>query len=157
CGYVGYAPPAQFDPMFAKLICRSSSTRSFASAIDRTLRALEEFHIAGLPTNLQQLRAVLSHPAVRAGDARTSFFSEHPDLTAPTGATALASGPLALLEQQAMALRNGKATLTLPASQAPSASLDVPSGEQGVESPMAGTIIEVAVKIGATVEAGATL
>ena len=59
--------------MFAKLICQSNSTDSFASALDRTLRALDEFHIAGLPTNLEQLRAILSHPAVRAGDARTTL------------------------------------------------------------------------------------
>ena len=26
CGYLGYAPPPQFDPMFAKLICESNST-----------------------------------------------------------------------------------------------------------------------------------
>src|SRR5208337_5467277 len=38
CGYLGYAPPPQFDPMFAKLICESNSTNSFASALDHTLR-----------------------------------------------------------------------------------------------------------------------
>jgi pyruvate carboxylase len=97
CGYLGYAPPPQFDPMFAKLICESNSTHSFASALDHTSRALDEFHIAGLATNLRQLRAVLAHPAVRAGDARTTFFSEHPDLTASPNAVASSSGSLALL------------------------------------------------------------
>ena len=33
CGYLGYVPPPQFDPMFAKLICESNSTGSFASAV----------------------------------------------------------------------------------------------------------------------------
>jgi len=155
CGYVGYAPPPQFDPMFAKLICQSSSTHSFASALDRTLRALEEFHIAGLPTNLRQLRAIVSHPDVRAGDARTTFFGEHPEIGSPTGASASASGALGLLEQQAAALRAGKGSLSgaYPAA----ASLAVPSGEQGVECPMGGTVIDILVKAGAKVEAGATL
>ncbi|MHB8384424.1 MAG: ATP-binding protein, partial [Candidatus Binataceae bacterium] len=157
CGYVGYAPPPQFDPMFAKLICQSNSTHSFGSALDHTLRALEEFHIAGLTTNLEQLRAVLSHPALRAGDARTSLFSEYPELAAPTGIKASASRPLALLEQQATKLQRGKAALVVSGAQPASASLAVPSGEQGVESPMAGSIIELAVETGATVEAGATL
>jgi acetyl/propionyl-CoA carboxylase alpha subunit/acetyl-CoA carboxylase carboxyltransferase component len=157
CGYVGYAPPPQFDPMFAKLICRSSSTHSLASALDRTLRALDEFHIAGLPTNLQQLRAVLSHPAVRAGDARTSLFSEHPGLAAPTGAQPSVSGSLALLEQQATAIRRGLAALVQSGAQLSSESLAVPSGEEGVESPMAGSIIEITAQAGAAVEAGATL
>src|SRR5205823_2092899 len=64
CGYAGYAPPPQFDPLFAKVIGSSNSTASFESAIDRTLRALDEFQVAGLPTNLPQLRAILSHPCV---------------------------------------------------------------------------------------------
>ena len=70
CGYLGYAPPPQFDPMFAKLICQSNSTDSLASALDRTLRALDEFHIAGLPTNLgscaRSSRIRRCAPAMRA-------------------------------------------------------------------------------------------
>lgn len=156
CGYAGYAPPPQFDPMFAKLICQSNSTHSFSSALDHTLRALDEFHIAGLPTNLRQLRAVLSHPAVRAGDARTSFFSEHPDLVT-NGAQGSASGSLALLEQQSASLRGGKAAFALNGAHAASAGLSVPGGEEGIESPMAGAVIEVLVEAGANVEAGDTL
>lgn len=156
CGYLGYAPPPQFDPMFAKLICRSNSTQSFASALDRALRALDEFHIAGLPTNLHQLRAVLAHPAVRAGDARTTFFSEQVDIGAPLRAQG-PSGSLALLEQQATLLGGGKAALTVFSAQSASVGLPVPTGEAGVESPMAGAIIELPVPAGAKVEAGATL
>ncbi len=156
-GYLGYAPPPQFDPMFAKLICQSNSTHSFASALDHTLRALDEFHIAGLPTNLRQLRAVLSHPVVRAGDARTSFFSEHLDLVAPTSAKASASGSIALLEQHANALGRGKGAVAASDAHGSASSLAVPAGEEGIESPMAGAIIEILVEAGASVEAGATL
>lgn len=154
CGYAGYAPPPQFDPMFAKLICQSNSTHSFASALGHTLRALDEFHIAGLATNFEQLRAILSHPELRAGDARTSLFSEYPELAAPTGTRASGSRSVVLLEQQAAALHRGK-TAVIPTGMQPS--LPVPSGQEGVESPMAGAIIELAVEVGATVEAGATL
>jgi acetyl/propionyl-CoA carboxylase alpha subunit/acetyl-CoA carboxylase carboxyltransferase component len=157
CAYLGYAPPPQFDPMFAKLICQSNSTHSFDSALDHTLRALDEFHIAGLPTNLRQLQAVFSHPAVRTGDARTSLFSEYPELAAPTGAQASTSGSVALLEQQATTLRGARSALTLNGAQTTSVGLAVPSGEEGVESPIAGAIIELPVEVGATIEAGATL
>src|SRR5262249_4866303 len=41
CGYLGLAPPPQFDPLLAKLICQSGSAGTFGSAVDRTLRALD--------------------------------------------------------------------------------------------------------------------
>jgi acetyl/propionyl-CoA carboxylase alpha subunit/acetyl-CoA carboxylase carboxyltransferase component len=157
CGYLGYAPPPQFDPMFAKLICESNSTRSFASAIDRALRALDEFHITGLPTNLRQLKAILSHPTLRAGDARTTFLAEHPNLLSSSDATVSSSASLALLEQQAATLRGGKSMQTLSGAQPEAASLPVPNGEEGVASPMTGAVVELTIEAGATVEAGATL
>src|SRR5205807_2616673 len=138
-----------------KLICQSNSTHSFASALDRAMRALDEFHIGGLPTNLPQLRAIVSHPQVRGGDARTTLLLEHPELTSSNGAKP-SSPSLSLLEQQSMALRNGKSSLQLHSAQ-PVAGLEVPSGQEGVESPMAGKIIEVPVQAGDSVEAGATL
>ena len=64
CGYLGYTPPPQFDPLFAKLIGQSNSSGTFESAVDRSLRALTEFHIGGLPTNVAQLRAILSDAVV---------------------------------------------------------------------------------------------
>jgi len=80
CGYVGLAPPPQFDPMFAKLIVESGRAHSFAAALEKTVRTLDEFHIAGLPTNLSQLRAILTHPSVKKGDARTTLIAENAEL-----------------------------------------------------------------------------
>ncbi len=151
CGYLGLAPPPQFDPMFAKLICRSSSSISYASAVERTLRALDEFHIAGLSTNLAQLRAILSHPDVLAGDARTTLLAENPEL----GTAKSTSNSLSLFEQQAKALGRGAAPL--PVSTISSASLALADGDEGVECPMAGSVIEISVKPGDTVNAGDTL
>ncbi len=152
CGYLGYAPPPQFDPMFGKLICWSNSTQSYASAIGRSLRALDEFHISGLSTNLHQLRAILSRPEVRAGDARTSLLSEHPDLASTASK---ASNSLSLFEQQARALSRAAAPMALPVLSAPS--LAVREGDEAAESPMGGSIVEVPVKAGETVNAGDTL
>jgi acetyl/propionyl-CoA carboxylase alpha subunit/acetyl-CoA carboxylase carboxyltransferase component len=155
CGYLGLVPPSQFDPMFAKLIGQSNSTHSLESALERTARALDEFQIQGLPTNLGQLRAILAHPAVRAGDARTTLLAENPELTEPAGAAA-ATGALALFEQQAAALSGGRAA-PAPVAQPATTSLSVPDGEEGVECPMPGAVIEISVEPGATVAAGDVL
>ncbi|HXQ15626.1 MAG TPA: carboxyl transferase domain-containing protein [Caulobacteraceae bacterium] len=149
CGYAGLTPPPQFDPMFAKVIATSHSDGTLASALERTLRALDEFQIAGLPTNLAQLREILANDDVRAGDARTSLLAEHPELSAPP--TPNPSPVLALLDEHAGARRE-------PAfAQFSLASLPVAHGEEGIEAPMAGAVIEVAVAAGAVVEAGDVL
>src|SRR6202035_1696981 len=43
----------------------------------KTHRALSEFRIAGAPTNVGFLQALLAHPAVAAGDVHTRFIEEH--------------------------------------------------------------------------------
>jgi acetyl/propionyl-CoA carboxylase alpha subunit/acetyl-CoA carboxylase carboxyltransferase component len=146
CGYLGLAPPPQFDPLLAKVICRSASSDTFASAIDRTERALAEFHIAGVPTNLEQLRAILAHPEFRRGNARTTLLSEAIDPATGDQAT------LKFLDQQASALGRSPR-----GAQAPARPLPVPPGHQAVESPHAGAVVEVKVRAGDAVGAGQTL
>jgi biotin carboxyl carrier protein len=151
CGYVGYAPPSQFDPLLAKVIC-SANSPSVAAAVDRTRRALDEFHIAGLPTNVHQLLAILAHADVRAGDARTSLLVEAPELMAAASAGVTQHGTLALLAQQAGSVGAG------PSSDARAlADLDVGHGQQAVRSPMDSTVAEVRVREGDVVEAGQTV
>ena len=109
CGYLGLAPPPQFDPMFAKVIGRSNSSGTLASAVARTSGALAEFHIAGLPTNLGQLQAILAEPSVAAGDARTTLLLEQPGLAAPDGGWVVKpEGALVLLTQQTAGTARGR-------------------------------------------------
>lgn len=160
CGYLGYTLQPQFDPLIAKVVCTSSSVSSFPSALDRTSRALDEFHIAGLPTNLPQLKAILSHPDVRAGDARTTLLEETPEITR-SSPSAGGSSALALLEQQAKimgvsARMSGTSSSTpSPASLLPA--LDAAAGQQAAVCPMGGTVVSIRVKEGDTVSAGDTL
>ncbi len=154
CGYLGLAPPPQFDPMFAKVIGVSNSTGSLASALDRTARALAEFQIDGLPTNLASLQAILARPELAAGDARTTLLADHPELTAQT-APGPSSSAKTLLGQQAAALNGGRASIIQVLTAGPS--LDVRDGEAGVECPMAGAVVELTARPGATVAAGDTL
>ena len=163
CGYVGYAPPPQFDPLLAKVIAASSSSfasghTSYVAAVDRLLRALDEFHVGGLATNLNQLKAILGHTTVRAGDARTTLLAEHPDLLSPaTGAGG--NGALTLLRQQAtvmgVSVAGGVGAPT--ASTSATAELGVEPGQRTVACPMAGSILEVRVAEGDRVAAGEAL
>ncbi len=163
CGYVGYAPPPQFDPLLAKVIAASSSSfasghTSYVAAVDRLLRALDEFHVGGLATNLNQLKAILAHTAVRAADARTTLLAEHPDLLSPaTGAGG--NGALTLLRQQAtvmgVSVAGGAGAPT--ASTSAAAELDAEPGQRAVACPMAGSILEVRVAEGDRVAAGEPL
>ena len=55
---------AHFDSLLAKLTCRG---RTFEAAVDRARRALAEFRIRGVATNIPFLQAVLDDPDFRAG------------------------------------------------------------------------------------------
>ena len=158
CGYLGYAPPAQFDPLLAKLICTSGA---YAAAIERTLHALDEFHIGGLQTNVHQLRAILSHPPVQAGDARTSLLTEAPEIISVSFSAAEGS-PLALLEQQAAKMgKTGVAALSsvqsFPSSATRMSALEVAEGQETVECPIESAVAEIRVREGDTVSLGDTL
>ena len=66
-----------FDSMLAKLTCRG---RDFPAAVAREKRALAEFRIRGVATNIPFLQALLDDPAFVAGDLSTSFIEERPHL-----------------------------------------------------------------------------
>jgi len=155
CGYAGYTPPTQFDPLFAKVIGSSNSSQSFISAVDRTLHALDEFHIAGLATNLPQLRAILLDPRFRAGDARTTMLGEQPEITSAPATNG--SGPVAFLEGQAALGANDGAR---PANSVTGAViplvpvLEVGHGQRAVAAPTGGTVVAVSVSAGDTVSEG---
>ncbi len=65
-----------YDPMVAKLVVWDVDR---LAAARRLRRALEEFEIAGLTTNLPLLAAVAKHEAFLAGDVHTGFLAQHGD------------------------------------------------------------------------------
>ena len=68
---------AHFDSMLVKLTCRG---RDFSTAVNRARRALAEFRIRGVSTNIPFLQAVLDDPDFQAGRITTSFIDERPQL-----------------------------------------------------------------------------
>jgi len=77
--YTGAEVSPHFDSMLAKLTCRG---QTFESALARCRRALAEFRIRGVATNIPFLQAVLEDPDFRAGAVTTSFVETHPELLA---------------------------------------------------------------------------
>jgi acetyl-CoA carboxylase biotin carboxylase subunit len=70
-----------YDPMISKL-CTHAADRP--AAIARMRRALGEYHVGGIKTNLAFHRRVMDHPAFLAGDYDTGFIERHrAELTPP--------------------------------------------------------------------------
>ncbi len=75
--YTGAEVSAHFDSMLAKLTCRG---RTFEKAVEKARRAVAEFRIRGVSTNIAFLQAVLDDPDFAAGRVTTSFIETHPQL-----------------------------------------------------------------------------
>ncbi|MGW3470309.1 pyruvate carboxylase [Saccharopolyspora sp. NPDC000995] len=75
--FAGTSVNAHFDSMLVKLSCRG---RDFATAVARARRAVAEFRIRGVSTNIPFLQAVLEDPDFAAGKVTTSFIGERPHL-----------------------------------------------------------------------------
>jgi pyruvate carboxylase len=74
---LGAEVSAHFDSMLVKLTCRG---RDLTTAVARAKRALAEFRIRGVSTNIPFLQAVLDDPDFVAGKVTTSFIDERPQL-----------------------------------------------------------------------------
>ncbi|NIJ13633.1 pyruvate carboxylase [Saccharomonospora amisosensis] len=75
--FAGTEISAHFDSMLVKLTCRG---RTFATAVGRARRAVAEFRIRGVATNIPFLQAVLDDPDFQAGRITTAFIEERPHL-----------------------------------------------------------------------------
>ncbi|WP_154794180.1 pyruvate carboxylase [Occultella kanbiaonis] len=78
--HAGAEITGHFDSMLVKLTCRGAS---FAVATRRARRALAEFRIRGVRTNIPFLQAVLNDPDFIEGRVDTSFIGERPELLTP--------------------------------------------------------------------------
>ncbi|GAA1498860.1 pyruvate carboxylase [Paeniglutamicibacter kerguelensis] len=75
--YTGAEVSPHFDSMLVKLTCRG---RDYNTAIARARRALAEFRVRGVTTNIPFLMNVLADPQFIAGDVATDFIDKRPDL-----------------------------------------------------------------------------
>jgi acetyl-CoA carboxylase biotin carboxylase subunit len=71
--YEGWEVPIYYDPLISKL-CAYGRTRE--EAIQRMLRALQEYTVEGIVTNIPFHRWALKHPRFIAGDLDTGFIPQ---------------------------------------------------------------------------------
>ena len=75
--YAGVTISPFFDSMLVKV---SSSGRTLKGACQRLSRALREFRIRGVKTNIGFLENVIAHPTFQKGKATVGFIQAHPEL-----------------------------------------------------------------------------
>ncbi|MNJ91118.1 Biotin carboxylase [compost metagenome] len=78
--YPGYEVPIYYDPMIAKVITWGE-TRD--EAIDRMQRALTEFVLTGIKTNIVLHKTILDHPKFRDGSYTTQFIEKNFEVIEP--------------------------------------------------------------------------
>src|SRR5213594_3014598 len=155
-GHAGYRSSPNFDSLLAKVIVRSASD-DFPAVVAKAYRALCEFRVEGVATNLPFLRNLVRHPALATYAVTTRFVDEHltellegaahPHRHAETtpgraGATVDPRDPLAVL------VHGKTASIVEPVA---------PEGAIVVRAPMQGTIVAIDVSPGDAVPAGAQL
>ncbi len=70
----GMSIPFYYDPMIAKMICHDETREK---AIQKTIRAIDEYEITGLETTLGFCKFVMNHEAFRSGNFDTKFVEKY--------------------------------------------------------------------------------
>ena len=112
--YEGWTVPIEYDPLLAKLIGYGTDR---AQATSRLVRALSEYFVGGIKTNLSLFRRILEDEDFRAGRLDTGFLDRllaRPAGTPPAEAdativAAIAAGLFAVLEPGTPAQTSGVA------------------------------------------------
>ena len=167
-GYAGYRTSPSFDSLLAKVIGHTSRP-SFEDVVERTYRALCEFRIEGVPTNIPFLQNLLEHPELRTGKVYTRFIDDRVGELVPAssgahrrlffeevgtppreptraGARVDPNDPLAVLDYGQTARPRG-----------PRAASPDPDGSAALEAPLQGTVVSIDVREGDPVRPGQLL
>jgi len=70
---VGSQIGVHYDPLISKLVCWAGDRHS---AINRMIRALKEYIIGGLTTNISFLKLIIDHPSFREGKFDINFLND---------------------------------------------------------------------------------
>ncbi|MCY3569809.1 MAG: carbamoyl-phosphate synthase large subunit [Chloroflexi bacterium] len=172
-GYVGYQTSTAFDSLLAKVIAHSP-TPNFEDALTRSLRALSEFRIEGVASNIPFLTNVLEHEDLAEGRVHTRWVDEQmAELAATNGAQrirylsteapAIDTGfagarvdsrdPLALFQHD----QRVKQEQSLQVIEEEAPDLTGPDGSIGLPAPIQGTIVSIMVEEGQEVRKGQDL
>lgn len=135
----GYRTSASYDSLLAKVIVHTTAA-DLSVALRKADRALAEFRIKGVETNIPWLRALIARPEVQANAVTTRFIEAH---AAELAQSAEAYVPVAEAADAAAAM-----------AQKPELVLE---GAEPVRAPMQSTVVSMDVKEGDEVRAGQQL
>lgn len=135
CGYAGYAPNPAYDSLLAKVV---ASAADYPGALRRAYRALCQFRLEGVASNLALLQNLLQREEVLGNRVDTRFVERH-------------LGELLAARDQAHPQRHF-AEAGLTASQRPT--IATPPGCQALNSPSAGVLVSLEVNEGDCVATG---
>jgi acetyl/propionyl-CoA carboxylase alpha subunit/acetyl-CoA carboxylase carboxyltransferase component len=138
-GYSGYKTSAAFDSLLAKVIVHSTGP-NWTDVVQKAARALREFRIGGVATNIPFLAAVLAHPDFVANRISTGFIDAH--VAALVGAA-----------QEIAPETNGTAANVAAAFEL-GETVTGPAGSVPVPAPLQGTIVAIEVGEGDLVRPG---
>jgi acetyl-CoA carboxylase biotin carboxylase subunit len=74
--YSGFMIPMEYDPMISKLVVWGENR---GHVLSRMMRALEEYYLLGVRTNIIYLRKIIRHPQFVSGDYDTHFIPQNQD------------------------------------------------------------------------------
>lgn len=143
-GYAGYKTSAAFDSLLAKIIVHTPG-EAWHDVVAKASRALREFRIDGVVTNIAFLQAVLAHPDFRTNRIATDFIDRN--IAGLVEAAEGAAKPLYF----APAERSGAHGTEVRVAQ------QVPEGAVVVTAPLQGTVVTIRVKEGEIVRPGQQL
>ena len=165
-GCTGFRPSPHFDSLLAKVICHAPAAGA-DGALAKASRALSDFRISGIETNIGFLQRLLRHPSVEAWDVHTRFVDEHIESLASAseipvrffeppagpspgsglaGAVVDSADPLAVLAYG----KSGDADRREPSSTPDEAR---PDGATALRAAMQGTVISVEARVGDEIRA----
>jgi acetyl/propionyl-CoA carboxylase alpha subunit/acetyl-CoA carboxylase carboxyltransferase component len=140
-GYAGYATNPHFDSLLAKLIV-STASQHYPDLLTRAYRALCEFRVEGVDTNIAFLQNLVRQPDVVANRVHTRYVEQHIH---------------ALLEPEGGAHRKLYVEGQDASVSAQRKDAQVPEGMAAVGAPMQGSVVSIEVAAGDEVHAGQTV
>lgn len=107
--YSGFTIPMEYDPMISKLVVYGENREQ---VLTRMLRALEEYHLLGIRTNIAYLRRILMHPEFISGNYDTHFIPKHQESLLESESESCDEDSIALVTAGILSFMNNKKRVT---------------------------------------------
>jgi len=134
-GYEGYQTNPAFDPLLAKLVVHAPD---YTLTLGRAKRALDEFVICGVETNIPFLHALLENPEVAGRRTHTRIVEDN----------------VAMLVRESAQWKPQETAPTSTIAAPGKAPASAPEGTVAVPAPMQGKIVSYSVAVGDLVRQG---